>query len=341
MNDAKKLLLNIIEDRFRRFQDSYSLVTTDFLDMTQGSDAAAFVRSHGKDGVFFYGGYEDAERRMIVFVPDYLGVEITEDRSFAVANPAADLFDAADDNSFAVPDANLFSAPGTGFFASQSANSFVSANDKSSAYEDVKIFNTKGATSFVSANSSAAALHAYFLANPDDSPISILDVKIREKGATLRHGDYLGSLLALGIKREKTGDIMVREDGAQIFVATEIAEYLAENYYTAGRVSIEAKVKPLSELIITAARTERVRVSVASVRLDNMVSAAFDVSRKTAVEAINRGIVFVDNIETKKPDYFLKGGEKLVLRGKGKAVYRGESGTSKKGKIYVNFDKYI
>ncbi len=263
MNDSKKLLLNIIEDRFRRFQDSYSMVTTDFLDMTQVSDVSPFVRSHAKEGVFLYGGYEDAERKMVVFVPDYLGV------------------------------------------------------------------------------CSAPELHQYFMSNPEDCPIAILDVKIREKGAVLRHGDYLGSLLSLGIKREKTGDIMVHEGGAQIFVASEIAEYLAENYYTAGRVSIEARVKPLSELVVSAARTEVVRVSVASVRLDNMISAAFDVSRKAAVEAINRGIVFVDNIETKKPDYFLKGGEKLVLRGKGKAIYRGESGTSKKGKIYVNFDRYI
>ena len=51
--------------------------------------------------------------------------------------------------------------------------------------------------------------------------------------------------------------------------------------------------------------------------------------------------MFVDDMENKKPDYSLKGGEKLVLRGKGKAIYKGTSGTSKKGKIYVNFDRYI
>ena len=72
-----------------------------------------------------------------------------------------------------------------------------------------------------------------------------------------------------------------------------------------------------------------------------MISAAFDVSRKAAVEAIGRGLVFVDDMENKKPDYSLKGGEKLVLRGKGKSIYKGTSGTSKKGKIYVNFDRYI
>lgn len=269
MNDANKLLLNIIEDRFRRFQKSYSIVTTDFLDMTQGSLAEPFVRSHQTEGAFIFGGYEDAERRMVVFAPDYLAL---------------------------------------------SDGSGVSNVDE---------------------------LHQYFEENPEDSPIAILDVTIKQKGVTLKHSDYLGSLLSLGIKREKTGDIMVREDGAQIFVASEIAEYLAENYFKAGRVPLEAKVKPLSELVRAEVNIELVRVSIPSPRLDNAISAAFNVSRKLAVEAINRGIVFVDNVENKKPDYTLKGGEKLVLRGKGKAIYRGINGTSKKGKLYAEFDRYI
>ena len=272
MNDANKLLLNIIEDRFRRFQKSYSIVTTDFLDMTQGSLAEPFLRSHQSEGAFLYGGDEDAERRMVVFAPDYLTV-------------------ASGDSLKAV--------------------------------------------------SSLAELCQYFEENPEDSPIAILDVTIKQKGVTLKHSDYLGSLLSLGIKREKTGDIMVREDGAQIFVASEIAQYLAENYFKAGRVPLEAKVKTLSEFIRSEANIELVRVSIPSPRLDNAISAAFNVSRKSAVEAINRGIVFVDNVENKKPDYTLKGGEKLVLRGKGKAIYKGINGTSKKGKLYAEFDRYI
>lgn len=263
MNDANKLLMNIIEDRYRRFQKSYSIVTSDFLDMTQSSLAEPFVRSHRAEGAFMYGGYEDAERRMVVFVPDYLGVGNEEE------------------------------------------------------------------------------LLSFFAENQEDCPLAILDVTIKQKGVTLKHSDYLGSLLSLGIKREKTGDIMVHQGGAQIFVAAEIADYLAENYFKAGRVPLEAKVKPVSQLVKSQANIKEIRVSIPSPRLDNVISAAFDVSRKAAVEAINRGIVFVDNIENKKPDYNLKGGEKLVLRGKGKAIYKGTNGTSKKGKLYAEFDRYI
>ena len=83
------------------------------------------------------------------------------------------------------------------------------------------------------------------------------------------------------------------------------------------------------------------RVPIASARLDNAVSAVFGTSRKIAAEAITSGLVFVNSVENKKPDFVLKGDEKLVLRGKGKAIYRGISGTSRKGKVYAEFDKYI
>ena len=62
---------------------------------------------------------------------------------------------------------------------------------------------------------------------------------------------------------------------------------------------------------------------------------------KDAAEAISRGMVFVDETEILKPDFSLKGGEKLVLRGKGKAIYQGVSGTSKKGKLYVTLDRFV
>lgn len=258
-----KLLLNIIEDRFARFESAYTIVTTDFLDLAQQSHVNRFVASHEKQGAFFYGGYGDAERRKVVFLPDYLGV-VTEEQMIE-----------------------------------------------------------------------------YFAENHDECPVVILDVTIGQKGATLKHSDYLGSLLALGIRREKTGDIIVRANGAQILVTREIAEYLADNYTKAGRIPLTVKVLPISELVMAENRMKAIKAVISSPRLDNAVAAVFDVSRKAAVEAINKGLVFVNNVETKKPDYFLKDDEKIVLRGKGKAIYRGINGTSRKGQVYANFDKYI
>lgn len=124
-------------------------------------------------------------------------------------------------------------------------------------------------------------------------------------------------------------------------VVRELGDYLMAHYGKAGRISLDVKVSPISVIDTAISRRETVKFTVSSPRLDNVVSGVFHVSRKDAQEAVSRGMVFVNETEATKPDMQLKGGEKLVLRGKGKAIYQGVDGTSKKGKYYVTLEKFI
>lgn len=54
----------------------------------------------------------------------------------------------------------------------------------------------------------------------EDCPLAALEVRV-PKGAKLTHRDYLGSLMGLGITREKIGDILIGETGAQVIVLRE------------------------------------------------------------------------------------------------------------------------
>ncbi len=186
-------------------------------------------------------------------------------------------------------------------------------------------------------------LHEYFCRNPEECPLSLLNLTYSVKGQARKpgHRDFLGSLLGEGIKREKIGDIIVYDGGAQVVVSKDIAAYLETHYGKAGRVNLEVQVLPISEANYTAPAKETVSLTVSSARLDNVIAAVFGLSRKNAVLAINQGKVFVNGLEVCKVDFQLKGGEKLVLRGKGKAIYKGSSGSSKKGKLYITAEKYI
>ena len=137
------------------------------------------------------------------------------------------------------------------------------------------------------------------------------------------------------------GDILVRPDGAQAVVTRELGEYLQMHYGKAGNVSLDVEVLPISAADTGVIRRETVEFTVTSPRLDSIVAGVFHLSRKDAQTAIARGLVFVNETEMLKPDLSLKGGEKLVLRGKGKAIYQGVSGTSKKGKVYVTLEKFV
>lgn len=152
-----------------------------------------------------------------------------------------------------------------------------------------------------------------------DNPLTVLRVTKTPGGKDLTHRDYLGALLGMGLKRDSFGDILVREDGADIIAVKEIADFVLMNYVQVGRTNISVTEYPMEELIVPEVKRTEVVDTVASLRLDNIVSSAFGLSRGKAAEAISRGIVFVNHVQVMKTDYQIKEEDKIVLRGRGKA----------------------
>ncbi len=174
----------------------------------------------------------------------------------------------------------------------------------------------------------------------EEHPLALL--RISHNGSReLNHRDYLGSLTGLGIKREMTGDILVRSDGCDLIVLKEIAEFLQYHYDQAGRVSLKVELPPLSQLIVPEGRREEKKDTVASLRLDNVIASAFSLSRTKAADAITGGLVFVNSLQQTKTDRMVEEGDKLVLRGKGKAVLKEVGGATRKDRIFVAIEKYL
>ena len=157
----------------------------------------------------------------------------------------------------------------------------------------------------------------------------------------LSHRDYLGSVLGLGIDRSVTGDILVRDDGADMIVMPEITDFLLQEYRQAGRTAVSVKRVPPEEILIPETRIEVIKDTVPSVRLDNVAASAFKISRSKAADAIRAGIVSVDHLECLKPDARLEEGAVLVLKGKGKAVLKEIGGESKKSRVWIKIERYI
>lgn len=171
--------------------------------------------------------------------------------------------------------------------------------------------------------------------------LKVIRVKTKDGGRTLRHGDYLGSLTGLGVSRSKIGDILVNEGGADIIVLSEIVEFLMTNYAKAGRNYLSLSEHELSDLELPENSRLTVKDTVASLRLDNIVSSAFGLSRAKSQEAIKRGIVFVNSLEQTKVDAQIDEGDKIVLRGKGKVLVKEIGNRTRKDRIFMEFERYV
>lgn len=171
--------------------------------------------------------------------------------------------------------------------------------------------------------------------------LKILRIRVKSGGRKLTHRDYLGSVLALGLDRSVTGDILVREDGADMIIVPEMADFLLNEYRQVAHSDVSTEICDPSEIIIPENRTQTISDTVPSLRLDNVVSSAFRTSRKLAADAIKSGLVSVDHLEVTKTDAHVEEGVVLVWRGKGKAKLTEIGGESKKGRTYIKVERYI
>lgn len=176
--------------------------------------------------------------------------------------------------------------------------------------------------------------------NEEDNPVCIVRLK-KDKFTSLGHRDYLGAIMGLGLKREMIGDIKVTDEGADVFALKSSAVYICENLKKSGRGSVTGEILPVSSFNSADDKFELCFTTVASLRLDGVISAFFNMSRSSAAETVNKGLVYVNSSQCLKCDYTIKGGDKIVLRGKGKTVLTEIKGTSKKGKLKIEYKRYI
>lgn len=157
----------------------------------------------------------------------------------------------------------------------------------------------------------------------------------------LSHRDFLGALMGAGIARETVGDILVGKGSCDFFVTAEIAPYILQNFESAGRTKLRLQHIPLSEVCVPEAETREIRDTVASLRLDSVISSGFRIGRSLASQHIAAGRAAIDGLPCEKSDRPVPEGAKISVRGLGKIRLRSVGGQTKKGRISLIIDRYV
>lgn len=144
-----------------------------------------------------------------------------------------------------------------------------------------------------------------------------VEIRWAAKFAHVEHRDLLGSLMALGMDRGFFGDLIALEDRAYLLALPEVAARLPVEWDRAGNVPI--KVQVLAEApAIEPPKGDMLRDTVASLRLDCILSAGMKTSRSRAVEIIRTGAVGVNHMPEERTDRVLTAGDLLSIRGFGR-----------------------
>ncbi|GGE22417.1 putative RNA-binding protein YlmH [Marinithermofilum abyssi] len=182
-------------------------------------------------------------------------------------------------------------------------------------------------------------LPPYMEAEPEAFELSFLHLESANQ-KELQHSDVLGSLLGLGIKREKVGDILPHEQGCHVVLGREMADFVRSQLDRVGRTSVLVREISRSELIVPDQPLEGKRVTVASLRVDAVASEGFSLSRSKAVALIKSGKCKVNWKVEENPAAQVETGDVISLRGFGRLFVGDLCGTTKKGRQWVEIKKY-
>lgn len=174
----------------------------------------------------------------------------------------------------------------------------------------------------------------------EDSPVVCLRAVYYE-GDSLTHRDFLGALMGAGVARETVGDICVGKGSCDFFVTREIAPWLMQNFYSAGRTKFRLSQIPLTEASIPEPEIKEIKDTLASLRLDALISSGFRIGRSLASDYVNAGKAAINGLPCTKSDKTVSEGDKISVRGLGKIKLQQVNGQTKKGRISVVIHRYV
>lgn len=172
-------------------------------------------------------------------------------------------------------------------------------------------------------------------------PIRAIKISYNEKfSAKLSHRDFLGSVLGLGLTRDKVGDIIIEDGYAILLVKSDIADFILTNLERVAHTKVKNEEISLESLKGREEKGEEKAIIVSSLRVDAVLSGAFNLSRGKISELIAGGRAFVNWKEEPSASKNVNEGDIITLRGTGRIKIIEIKGKTKKDRFVLNIHKY-
>lgn len=170
-------------------------------------------------------------------------------------------------------------------------------------------------------------------------PIKIIHLK-KKYEKTLTHRDYLGTVLSLGIERNKIGDILVDDAGAYIFLHEHVSDVVLREVEKVNNCGVKASFVELQNIELPKQEYDDLFCIAASMRLDAIVSGVTKLSRSKAVNLIMAGKVSLNHAVTENTSAGVLEGDVLSIRGFGRYIVFSQGGRTGSGRLHVHIKKF-
>ncbi len=184
----------------------------------------------------------------------------------------------------------------------------------------------------VSERQRALILPDYLTAGRNDFHIRLYEVDYPSKFITVEHPQVLGTLMSVGLKRGKFGDILVKDKQIQLFVSEEVGDYVEMQVKSIGKAAVRLLLQPLDKAMVIEDTWDEEDLTVSSLRLDTAVSGIYHLARQKSQSLIQAGLVKVNWALIENPSFEIKESDMISARGHGRAKILSIEGKTKKEK---------
>lgn len=155
------------------------------------------------------------------------------------------------------------------------------------------------------------------------------------------HRDLLGAVMALGLRRDQIGDIIVLGDTeAAVIVGETKGDFIMTGLTQAGRTPVSCLVVEPESLELAKDDGREIKGTVASLRVDAILSMGFGISRSRIVLLVKGGLVRVNWRPISSPSHQLDEGDQVSMKGRGRILVESVEGETRKGRMRVKLKKY-
>ncbi|WP_086350496.1 RNA-binding protein [Candidatus Enterococcus clewellii] len=172
----------------------------------------------------------------------------------------------------------------------------------------------------------------YYEPTTEDFNIKLIEIIYPVKFTSLSHGKILGTLMNTGIQRQYFGDIISDGERWQVFIADETMNFVVAQVEKIGKIAVRLEERTYTEIIMPKDEWSLEHATVSSMRLDNLISTVYNISRQRSKQLIESGKVKINWAENIRPDFPLELLDIVSIRGFGRIQIQELEGKTKKEK---------
>lgn len=172
-------------------------------------------------------------------------------------------------------------------------------------------------------------------------PLDLVRITNKSSFVKLKHSDFLGALMAQGLKREKFGDLILQEQECYLPICRDVSRFVCDNLIKIGKNPCETAIIDIESAKVAGKNFEKRNIVVSSMRIDSIVAGICGISRNSSADMIKKGLVLLDYEKILEKDAIVEAGVIITVRGYGKFKIHEFLGKTQKDREKITIKKYI